>query len=155
MFHRPAGEHVGNRFKERQSGCLPDTLCGQFFKQTPAAGKRVAVVHQALAKDIVVRQVFDAAYAGIGRFLDRHPLRNVSREGKPQLRGLLGNGEEHFARCVVVNLDEVDARALQVCHRFPGLLRVGHATAIWVGWAGRHPISDLPLRFRGLEPHRM
>jgi hypothetical protein len=28
---------------------------------------------------------------------------------------------------VVVNLDEVDARPLQVVHRFPGLLRVGHA----------------------------
>ena len=47
------------------------------------------------------------------RFLDRHSLRNVSREGESQLGGLLGNGEENFSRGVVVNLEEVDSRTME------------------------------------------
>ena len=139
MIQRPTGEYVGNGLEERESGCLPNTFRSQFFKQTPATRERVAVVYEALAKDVVVRQVFDAAYAGICRFLDLHSLRNVPREGSPSLSGLKGNGEEGFARSVIVNLDEVDARLLQVGDRFPGLLRVGHPAAIRV--AGRSVVQ--------------
>jgi hypothetical protein len=52
---------------------------------------------------------------------------------------------------VVVNLDEVDARPLQVGHRFPGLLRVGHAAAIRVPGRGIVPTRGDLLLGRGCQ----
>src|SRR5262245_24805876 len=79
--------------------------------------------------------MFDATHPGIGGFFDLYSLWYVTGERQAKLGSFLGDREEDLARCVVVHLEEVDARALQVGHGFPGLPRVGHPAAVRIrGW---------------------
>lgn len=66
--------------------------------------------------------MLDAVNSRVRRLLGRNADRNMPRERQAELRRFIGNGEEHFARRVVVDLDEIRALLLQPANRFPCLL---------------------------------
>jgi hypothetical protein len=84
--------------------------------------------------------VLDTSDAGVGRLFHSDGRRHMSGEGETYFGRLGGDGEEDFARGMIVNLNEIHAQALEAMDGLDGLLRIANAEAI--AEIGRSVIDD-------------
>src|ERR1700730_4393047 len=91
--------------------------------------------------------MFDTPNTCVGGFFYLYGDGDVTGNGQAHLRCLGGSGEENLSRSMVVNLDEVNPKALQLTHSESRLFGVGDVKAIrkvWRcvihHWAGGHDL---------------